>query len=60
MQKMCFYRKIKNCIAIAKSRGSGVFEDQGRCLRQVMTLDLAPILRHTAKDGTEVTIVLKL
>ena len=52
-------RKIKNYIAIVKSWGSGVFEVQGRCLCQVMTLDLAPILCHTAKDGTEVTIFLK-
>ena len=57
MQKMRFYEKIKNYIAIAKLWGSGVFEVQG--LSQVMTLDLAPILCHTAKDDTEVTIFLK-
>ena len=59
MQKTCFYKKIKNYIAITKSRGSGVFEVQGRCLRQDNGLILAPILCHTAKDGTEVTIFLK-
>ena len=42
MQKTCFYKKIKNYIAMAKSWGGGVFEPLDRSL----SLGKGPLHKH--------------